>query len=109
MYVCIHIYTHIYLHVLYISYILIKYILYINTFYLRFYTQIGDFGDNENINFWVSPWQSSGLRLNSSSAVDTGSIPCWGTKIPHAAWCSQNKKRERENKILTSMTRKSYF
>ena len=96
---------------LYISYILIIYILYINTFYLRFYIQIGDFGDSENINFWGSPWWSSGLGLHSSCAGDTGSIPCWVTKIPHAAWCSQKKKKkgERENKILSSVTRESYF
>ena len=106
MYVSIH--THTYICVLYTSYILIKCILYINTFYLRLYIQIRDFGNNENINFWGSPWWSSSLRLHVSSAGDTGSIPCWGTKIPHAAWCSQ-KERERESKILTSMTRESYF
>ena len=35
------------------------------------------------------------LRLHASTAGGTGSIPGWGTKIPHAAQCG---KREREGK-----------
>ena len=31
------------------------------------------------------------LRLCAPNAGGTGSIPGRGTKIPHAAWCSQNK------------------
>ena len=33
------------------------------------------------------------LRLCASMAGGTGLIPGWGTKIPHAAWHSQKKKR----------------
>ena len=29
------------------------------------------------------------LGLLISTAEGTGSIPGWGTKIPHATWCSQ--------------------
>ena len=29
------------------------------------------------------------LRLCACNAGDVGSIPGWGTKIPHASWCSQ--------------------
>ena len=32
------------------------------------------------------------LRLHASTAEGEGSIPGWGTKIPHAAQCSQNKQ-----------------
>ena len=35
------------------------------------------------------------LRLHPSIAGDTGLIPGLGTKIPHAAWCSQRKRKER--------------
>ena len=34
------------------------------------------------------------LRLHASTVGGTGSIPGWGTKILHAAWCSQKKKNE---------------
>ena len=34
------------------------------------------------------------LRLRASTAGDAGSIPGWGTKILHAAWCSQKKKKK---------------
>ena len=36
-----------------------------------------------------------GLRLHASKAGGTGSIPGRGTKIPHAAWCGQKKKRKK--------------
>ena len=29
------------------------------------------------------------LGLYTSTAEDVGSIPGWGTKIPHAVWCHQ--------------------
>ena len=29
------------------------------------------------------------LRYCTSSVGDPGSIPGWGTKVPHATWCSQ--------------------
>ena len=33
------------------------------------------------------------LGLHAFTAEGLGSIPCWGTKIPQAVWCSQKKKR----------------
>ena len=33
------------------------------------------------------------LRLGASNARDVGWIPDWGTKIPHAVQCSQNKQK----------------
>ena len=33
------------------------------------------------------------LRLHASTAGGAGWIPGQGTKIPHAAWCSQKKKK----------------
>ena len=36
------------------------------------------------------------LRLCPSTARDTGSIPGQGTKIPHAAWCEKERKKERK-------------
>ena len=41
------------------------------------------------------------LRLCAPNAGGTGWIPGWGTKIPHAAWRSQRKKKKK-NKIKTS-------
>ena len=38
------------------------------------------------------------LRLRASNADCVGSIPGQGTKIPHATWHSQRKKKERERK-----------
>ena len=32
------------------------------------------------------------LRLWASAAGTMGSIPGWGAKIPHAVWCTQEKK-----------------
>ena len=32
------------------------------------------------------------LRLHASNAGGVGSTPGGGTKIPHAVWCSQNRK-----------------
>ena len=37
------------------------------------------------------------LRLRASIAGGTGSIPGQGTKIQHAAWCSQNKRENHTN------------
>ena len=34
------------------------------------------------------------LRLHASTAVDMGSIPGWGTKIPHAIWPKKEKERK---------------
>ena len=33
------------------------------------------------------------LRLRASTAEGAGLIPGQGTKIPHAVWCSQKKKK----------------
>ena len=38
------------------------------------------------------------LRLHASTTVDRGSIP-WGTRILHATWLSQKKKKNKEKKI----------
>ena len=32
------------------------------------------------------------LRLRASNVRNAGLIPVWGTKVPHAAWCSQKIK-----------------
>ena len=34
------------------------------------------------------------LKLQASSAGGVGSIPGWGSKIPHAARCGQKKKNK---------------
>ena len=39
------------------------------------------------------------LGLHASTAGVTGSIPGWGTKIPHATWQSQKKKKKRKKKL----------
>ena len=36
------------------------------------------------------------VRLCASTAGGEGSIPGWGTMIPHAAQCGQKKKKKRE-------------
>ena len=33
------------------------------------------------------------IGLRASAAGGTGSIPGWGTEIPHATWCGQKKKK----------------
>jgi len=35
------------------------------------------------------PWWSSGYNAMLPMQGDTGSIPGWGTKIPHAMQCDQ--------------------
>ena len=39
------------------------------------------------------------LRIHASTAVGTGSIPAWRTKIQHAVWCGQ-KIKARNTKII---------
>ena len=39
------------------------------------------------------------LRLYASTAGSTGSVPGWGTKIPHAARWGQKKKVKRNDEI----------
>ena len=49
------------------------------------------------------------LRLCTSNAGGMGSIPGQGTKIPHAAWCSQKKlkiKNKAAEKIKNSQVKK---
>ena len=38
------------------------------------------------------------LRLHAPNAGGTGSNPGRGTKIPHAAWCGQKKKKTLKKK-----------
>ena len=40
------------------------------------------------------------LRLHASTARDVGSIPGWGTKIPHAMWCSQKVKKKKKKEEM---------
>ena len=35
-----------------------------------------------------------------ANAGDTGSIPGWGTKIPHAAQCGQQRKKREKNRSV---------
>ena len=42
------------------------------------------------------PCLAQWLRLHAPNAGGKCSIPGQGTKIPHAAWCGQKKKKERE-------------
>ena len=39
------------------------------------------------------PRWSSGSDAQAFNARGAGSVPGWGNKIPHAAWCSQKKKK----------------
>ena len=39
------------------------------------------------------------LRLHASTARGTSVVPGWGTKIPHAVWHSQKKKKKERKKI----------
>ena len=49
----------------------------------------------------VFSWAGQWLRLHASIARDTGSIPGWGTKIPHAALSSHKiKKSVKAKKIM---------
>ena len=46
------------------------------------------------------------LRLQASNAAGVGSIPERRTKIPHAVWCGQKKKKdsgEDENIFLNNV------
>ena len=45
--------------------------------------------------FLVIQW----LKIHASTAVGTGSIPGWGTKIQHALWCGQ-KIKTRNTKLI---------
>ena len=40
------------------------------------------------------------LRLCTSSAGSTGSVPGWGTKIPHAAGRVQKEKKKKKKKAI---------
>ena len=43
----------------------------------------------------VAQW----LRLHASSAGGVGSIPGWGTKIPHSVWHGQKKKKNYNKEV----------
>ena len=43
------------------------------------------------------------LRFHAFIAGGTSSIPGWGTKIPHAAWCGQKKKKQTISDFLCNI------
>ena len=52
------------------------------------------------------------LKLHAPNAGIRGSIPSWGTKIPHARLYGQKKKegkKRRRTKVLTSQCRQAKF
>ena len=49
------------------------------------------------------------LGLRTSTAWGTGSIPGRRTRIPHAAWCSQKKKKKSQKKELSQPVEQSCF
>ena len=71
-----------------------------STYALLVGTQIGKamcktvcrFFNKLKIELPVTPLAVQWLRLCSSNVGGSGSIPCWGTKIPHAIWSGQKKK-----------------
>ena len=57
-----------------------------------------------------SSWAVQWLELhvpNAPSAGGTGSIPGWGTKIPHAAWCNKvrlsSAQAEGEEEVIKTL------
>ena len=57
---------------------------------------------NFKLNFYFSgtPLLVQWLRLCASNAGDVGLIPGWGTKISHAMWHGQKKKKEKKDIYL---------
>ena len=51
--------------------------------------------DNKKVHSTGTSLLVQWLRLCASTAGGTGSIPEWGTKIPHATQCSQKKREVR--------------
>ena len=49
---------------------------------------------------WGLPWRSNGQESHTSTAGGTGSIPGWGTKIPHAVQRGQEKKKKKSHLYL---------
>ena len=45
------------------------------------------------------------LRLCTSNAGALGSIPGWGTKIPHAIWYSQKGKKNKQTQQQETKTK----
>lgn len=41
------------------------------------------------------PWRSSG-RICALTTGNTGSVPAWETKIPHASRCSQKQNKNKQ-------------
>ena len=66
--------------------------------YIQYNFRIGFFNCSHSLKsiiFMIYSLAFQGLRLHASKAGGTGSIPGRGTKIPHAAWCGQKKKRKK--------------
>ena len=51
-----------------------------------------------------SPWRSSGLSLQASTAGVSGSIPGWRTKSLHSMGHSQKKKNPQPDKACKTAT-----
>ena len=49
------------------------------------------------------------LRLGASNAGGMGSIPAWGTKIPHAMQCSQKNKQKKKTKLNLELKPTNFF
>ena len=49
------------------------------------------------------PRWSSGSDAQAFNARGAGSVPGWGNKIPHAAWCSQKKKKKTQHELSDPM------
>ena len=49
------------------------------------------------------------LRLHASNAGGTCSIPGWGTKIPHAAWHGQKKKKKERKAFMKTLKLNAKF
>ena len=52
-------------------------------------TQKGNLTLKYGLDLLAAQW----LRLHTSTAAGVGSVPGQGTKIPHAVWCGQEKKK----------------
>ena len=63
------------------------------------YVFVSEYVTLETLKFWNKSFHGTSLavqwlRLHPSNAGGAGSIPGWGTEIPHAAWCGQKIKLE---------------
>ena len=65
-----------------------------SAFFISFFSSLDTLGFFPSLK--SIPWTSLGVQWlegHASTASGAGSIPEWGTKIPHAAWCGQLKKK----------------